>query len=376
MDSKLKFTPEQDAFVAAYMAQRKGQEMNLDRLVTTPSGLGPEQMMMALAHPDLEDRGLEVMADYMRPQDSMYFDAIFGANYGQKDVRGWLLPTMAEIAFIEFVPQQDSVVFDTPAGGAMIDEWKMVAKLDGMEIPLADGISLRRFEDGWLTWVADIYDTTSSRTPPPADAVLPEGMPEQAPLPDYPEMNWPSVDPGPGPAVTDAASSWVKTRISAQHSFQNEMSDLSHDELHAILLDPELGRNVNLLADMLHPSASVFIDPVFGRLEGQQAVRDWLVDIQPKKGELTLEPIAETWWDGNTSVQQWKQMAVLPDGSKVEMTWGASVRRFKDGWLVYCADYYDAFSLQRPAVIAASQSAGSTLTLEDVARYRPELLQL
>ena len=66
----------------------------------------------------------------------------------------------------------------------------------------------------------------------------------------------------------------------------------------------------------------------------------------------------------------WKQVAVLPDGGKVEMAWGFSVRQFKDGWIVYAADYFDAASLQKPEVQAASAAAGSSITMEDIMKYR------
>ena len=375
MTQETTFSPQQEKFVAAYMADREGEPLELDRVVGTPSGLAPEQMMTVLAHPGLKDRGLEVMADFMHPEKSMYFDAIFGANYGQQAIRSWLIPTMAEIAFIEFVPQQPSAVFETNTGAALIDEWKMVATLGDVQMPLADGISVRRFKDGWMTSVADVYDTMSSRTPPPADMVLPEGMPEPGPLPDYPEMNWPIVDRGASAPLTEAASAWVESRQRARAGNEEpatleQASGLSNEELHAIHNHPTLGLDYNLVADLLHPTDSIYIDPIFGRFEGQQAIRSWMTDIMGKMGAIVFEPISEILWNGSTSVQMWKQVAELPAGDKVEMSWGVSVRRFENGWLVYCADYFDSFSLQKPEVQAAGQAAGSTITLEDILRYR------
>jgi hypothetical protein len=335
--------------------------------------------MAVLAHPALADRAFEVISDYMRPENSMYFDAIFGANYGQRDIRGWLIPAMAEIPFISFVPQQESVCFETGTGAAMIDEWKMVASFDGVEVPLADGISVRRFEAGWMTWVADIYDTLATRTPPPADTPMPgmpAGMEEPPPLPDYPEMNWPTVDNGKPEALTDATTAWVEQRLTAHGDGENvatltSSSGLSHDELHALHNDPAFGMNFNLMADMMHPTDSVYIDSLFGRFEGQAAIRSWMTDIMGKVGNIRFEPISEILWDGTTSLQLWKQIALPPGGGEVEMTWGASVRRFKDGWLVHAADYFDAFPLAREEVMAASQAAGATLGMEDILKYRP-----
>ena len=64
-------------------------------------------------------------------------------------------------------------------------------------------------------------------------------------------------------------------------------------------------------------------------------------------------------------------MAVQPDGSRVFMTRGTSVRRRDaDGLVVYAADYFDTASLTDPDVMAAAVAAGSAITADDVARYR------
>jgi hypothetical protein len=380
MSTPSPLSPDQEAFVAAYMAERRGQDKPLDRYVTKPSGLVPGEMMSVLAHPGLDDRALEVMADFMHPADSMYFDAIFGAQYGQEAIRKWLLPTMAEISFIEFRPQRESAIIDTDGGTVIIDEWMMVATLGGNEFPMSPGISVRRFADGWITWVADIYDTASSRTPPPVDMPLPEGMPETAPLPDYPEMNWPTVQLPAQAPLSAAAQAWADARIRAHQEggdlTLDQPSGLSADDLHAVHNHPTLSRNWNLMADLMHPTESVYIDPIFGRFEGQEAIRGWLTDIMGKIGNIDFEPISEIYWNGETSLQLWKQVANTPDGKQQEMSWGCSVRQFKDGWLVYSADYFDTVSLQKPEVQAAGQAAGSTITAEDIIRYRPELAGL
>ncbi len=380
MTTPTTYSPAQEAFVSSYMSERRGQDKPLDRVVSEPCGLSPAEMMSVLAHPGLEDRGLEVMADFMHPADAMYFDAIFGAQYGQQAIRAWLLPTMAEISFIEFRPQRPSVLIDAGDETVMIDEWMMVATIEGNEIPLSPGISVRRFRDGWISWVADIYDTTTSRTPPPADMALPEGMPEPAPLPDYPEMNWPTLSLAPQAPLSTAARAWADARVQAHQSggdlALDRPSTLSADDLHALHNHPTLGRAWNLVADLMHPTDSVYIDPIFGRFEGQAAIRSWMTDIMGKIGSIDFEPISEIYWNGETSLQLWKQVAPTPDGKQQEMTWGVSVRQFKDGWLVYCADYFDAVSLQKPEVQAAGQAAGSIITPEDILRYRPELAGL
>jgi hypothetical protein len=79
-----------------------------------------------------------------------------------------------------------------------------------------------------------------------------------------------------------------------------------------------------------------------------------------------MQPI----WNGSTSVQNWRQVAKLSDGTNVEMAWGYSVHRFKDGWLVYTADYVDTADLSRPEVMEVSEQIGATISHEEMIRER------
>jgi len=124
------------------------------------------------------------------------------------------------------------------------------------------------------------------------------------------------------------------------------------------------------VADLMHPTDSVYVDPIFGKFRGQKEIRAWLTDIMGKVGNIVFEPIAQPLWDGEVSLQMWRQMAVLPEGEKVEMVWGASVRRLEDGWIVWAADYFDTAGMQRPSVMDAATKIGSSVTMEDVMRYR------
>lgn len=87
-----------DQFVTSYVAAMQGKGMDLDRLVTEPSGLTANAMMEAFAHPDLGRLGITLMADFMAPEASIYYDAIFGAYHGQRAIRGWLVPAMADVS--------------------------------------------------------------------------------------------------------------------------------------------------------------------------------------------------------------------------------------------------------------------------------------
>lgn len=367
------FSKEQNAFVATYLAQVSGEEMDLNRCITEPSGLSHEDISTVIAHPDLGGRGLEVLCDLVQPEGSMYFDAIFGANYGQRAVRNWLLPTMQESSFLEFRPAGEGVFIDDGEGGTSVDEWAMFAVLGDNEINMGDGISVRRYRDGWISEAIDVYDTTPSRTPPPPEALamLPD-MPEASPLPAYPVMEFDAVDVVHS-SLSQNASDWVEMRRAAHASGQgdaNHTSTLSNEDLHDLHNDQAVGMDPQLVADMMHPTNSIYIDPIFGRFEGQDAIRAWYTDVMGKMGTLGFESLAPIVWDGTTSLQMWRQYAPGENGERVNMMWGFSLRRFSDGWITYAADYFDTAGLADPAVQAAGIASGSTITAEDIMRYR------
>ena len=178
-----------DEFVKSYIAEMTGKAMDLDRLVTEPSGLDTAEMMAAFAHPDLGRLGITLMADFMAPEGSIYYDAIFGAYMGQHAIRGWLVPAMADIEFIDFAPMAESVTFDDGEGGTTLDEWQMIMNLGETKIPLSRGVSVRRYRDGWITWACDVYDTAAFRQPPPPEMANLPGMPTEPPppLPPWPK---------------------------------------------------------------------------------------------------------------------------------------------------------------------------------------------
>jgi len=321
-------------FVESYLAANEGQQQDLDRVVSEPTGLDAAGMLAALADPRFTEPGrqsvaLEMMSDFMAPTGSIYYDAIYGAFDGQAAVRNWLIPTMASIDFIEFVPTAPHALIDDGLGGTSIDEWQMWAVFGEDRMPLPKGVSVRRYRDGWITWACDVYDTGPFRVPPPPEAGF-----EAAPIPDWPRTVW-----RPDPNVAEVLASSV---------------DFSAD------------------ADEFHPTDSVYHDPIFGEIRGREAIRSWMTDIMGKAGNLVFEPLGPALDDGTTWVQEWQQMAIQPDGSRVFMTRGTSVRRRDaDGLFVYASDYFDTASLMDPDVQAAGLAAGSTITADDIARYRP-----
>lgn len=301
----------------------------VERLVTEPSGLGPEEMLRALAHPDLaaagRSLGIQLMADFMRPDGSIYFDSIYGAFHGQRGIRGWLVPTMSSISFIDFVPTMEGHLFADGAGVAGVDEWMMVVNpaamgMEGDPIPMGRGVSVRRYSGGWIDWSCDVYDTGTFRSDPAAG------------LPPAPAIEWPR----------DA--SVPETRV----------------------------RDFDFEADCarFHPTDSVYHDPIFGEFRGRDAISAWMLDVMPKVGDVVFESVGPVFDDGEVFVQEWVQTAVVPDGPRVPMTRGTSVRRYRDGWTVYAADYFDTATVFAPEVVAASAACGATLTMDDVLRHR------
>lgn len=299
-------------YVQTYTTDMGEVDIDLERLVTDRSGLDAAGMMEALTNPWFAEPGrqplaLQMMCDWMKPDGSIYYDAIYGAFDGQSAIRNWLLPTMSTIDFIEFSPTAPDAFFDDGSGGSSLDEWQMIAVIGEDRIPLSRGVSVRRFRDGWITWACDVYDTGPFRVPPPPDM---EVDVEAEPIPDWPRTSW-TTDPDE--AETTAAS-----------------------------------MDVNAIADGFHATDSVYHDPAAGELRGRDAIRTWLTEHKANLGTGVFEPLGPRLDNGATTVQEWQQMAVHADGSRTFMTRGTSVRRREGDHVVYAADYYDTASLTDP----------------------------
>ena len=327
-------------FVRAYIATEAGNDPDLERLVDEPSGLDPAGMLQAISDPWFTEPGrqplaLQMMCDFMAPDGSRYYDAIYGAFEGQSAIRNWLLPTMATIDFIEFVPTAPHALFDDGVEQSSLDEWQMFAVFGDDRLPLSRGVSVRRYRGGWITWACDVYDTGPFRVPPPPEAADGGTVEVDAePIPDWPRTVW-ERDPDQPETASDSV-------------------------------------DFEALAETFHPTDSVYHDALVGELHGRDAIGAWLSDIGPRRGGLVFEPLGARLDDGTTSVQEWQQMAVQPDGSRVFMTRGTSVRRRHEGLVVYAADYYDTASLAEPEIQAAAAAAGASVTADDIARHRSD----
>jgi hypothetical protein len=318
-----------DAYLAEVAAGPPGAAMDVSRLVTEPSGLDAAGMIEAISDPRLDRLGIPMLADFMAPEGSIYFDAIFGAYLGQAAIRAWLVPAMAEIEFIEFVPKAEPVIFDDEDEGTSLDEWQMVANVGDDKIPLSRGVSVRRHADGWITWACDVYDTGPFRQPPPPEMEI-----EAAPLPDWPRVDWPIRRGVQPPASSDRANAWA-ARVVDRSEVTDQPSGLGHDELLAVLANPTTAADVERTSLLFHPTDSLYLDPLVGELTGQAAIRAGLAGSAPKLGGVGVEPVGPLLFNGTTAVQEWMQGSLR----------GTSVRRFADGWVTYAADYFDTAAL-------------------------------
>lgn len=272
-----------------------------------------------------------MLAAFIAPEGSIYFDAIFGAYHGQAAVRAWLVPAMAEIEFIEFVPMADSVVFDDGEGESTLDEWQMVANMGEEKIPLSRGVSVRRHSAGWITWACDVYDTAVFRQSPPPEMEI-----EVAPLPDCPQVDWRVREGATALALSERANDWAAgTGAPVEGSVADRPSGLDHDEMLALLTNSATAVDLDRMASLFHPTESKYLDPLVGEFSGQASIRAGLSGAVPRLGGAGVEPVGPLLFDGTTSVQEWIQGPLR----------GTSVRRFADGWLTYAADYFDTTAI-------------------------------
>lgn len=330
---------------------------DIDRVVAETPGLDASGILDVLEDGRLGTHAIQALSDLMRPTGSMYFDAIYGAFHGQVAIRNWLVPTMNEIDFIEFVPQQATAVFGAGGAESSVDEWQMFAVFGDDRIALPRGVSTRHYGDGWIIWNADVYDTGPFRVPPP------DGT-EAAALPEPPTVAWQTTPPST-PTLSDAAAAWLADRTAPGDT----PSGLSHTDIHAIVHHPVHGADVDAITSLMHPDA-IYLDPLFGDFSGREEIRSWLTDVMAKIGTVRFDEVGPCLFNGACSVQEWVQVAVAADGTTHPMMRGTSVRRYADGWITYCADYFDTAVLADAGVVAAATVAGSTLGPADIASYR------
>lgn len=336
------------------------------RFVAEQSGLSHADIHSLINDRSIGERFFEIHADFLHPDDSRYVDPVFGELRGQRAIREWLIPTMSGVGAVSFDATYPAAFLDDGEGGTSIDEWRLTTLVDDEWIPVTEGISIRRYRGGWITDAIDYFDTFPIRM-----GAMQTGM-ELPPPPvvaTTTDATWSTAG-----ALSAEAEHWLAERTAAIDAGSwpdvvREPSGLANDDLFRILFS-SAGADYSLICDLMHPERARYVDPVFGHLTGQAPIRAWLLDVMGKTGTIEFEPTSPPILDGDVAFREFRQLAVLPSGEKVEMTRGASVRRFDDGWLVYAADYFDVANFMDPDVQAASAAAGSTITEDDVRRYR------
>lgn len=307
-------------WVSAFL-DRAEAGLDIDRINQQAPGFDASGVLEILEDDRLGPQVIEAMSDLMHPTDSMYYDAIFGAFHGQAAIRNWLVPTMTDISFIEFVPTAATEVFEHAEGTSSIDEWQMWANLGDERMPLPRGISTRHYTNGWVTWNADVYDTNPMRRP----ATDPDA--EAAPLPDPPNTPW-TTAAMQAPPRSPALDAWLQTPTA-------ERGPLDHADIHTVMVTPELGLDVEVMGRLFHPTESQLIEPT-ATYEGAAAIGAHLERRRNDRVSLTLEAVGPQLFNGNCTAFEW---VARSDGSHPVR--GTSVCRYRDGMIVYAADYYD-----------------------------------
>ena len=306
-------------------------------------------------HADIHAAPPAAMGDFIHPERGVFFDALHGTRNGPAQAR-LVLAHAADRAAV-FAPH----LFSDSFGSVSMTEWETRG-----DVPLK-GISIRRMSGPWIDYAADYYDTGPLRRAAAKSGRLLPAVPKGGP-----EVR----DDRPVAPLSEAATSWLANRRALRAAGGWDVattvaqpSGLSVHDMHAIMNDRSTERDFDIICDLMHPTASLYVDPIFGHFRGQAVIRQWLTDIMGKVGKATYLPLGTALLSGGISFQEWQQVAPLPDGREIPMTRGASVRRFEGGWMTYAADYFDTAPMLDPEVQAASKAAGSTVTIEDVLRY-------
>jgi hypothetical protein len=353
------------AWVAAYRRERERRPLDDAVVVETPSGLSHADIHAIIVDRGLSPRFFDMLADFVRPERGVYFDALHGAHATQRGVRRFLAEVMSEAADTRFEAVFPPQLFTDAHGSVSVEEWE--AFPPGATAPALKGISIRRLSGPWIDYAADYYDTMPlRRAAAKAGRALPE-WPREAP--DV----W---DDRPSAPLSAAARDWLARRRAVRAAggwdvtrTVEEPSGLSARDMHAIMNDRSTERDFDVICDLMHPTEALYVDPIFGTFRGQARIRGWLTDIMGKVGKATYVAQGAALLADGVSFQEWRQVAPLPGGGEIVMSRGASVRRFADGWMTYAADYFDTAPMYDPEVQAASKAAGSTVTAEDVLRY-------
>lgn len=352
-------------WIEDWRSRREAGPLDDSVVITAPNGLGHADMHAIVTGRTLTPRFHDMLADFIQPDAGVYFDALLGVRETQRAARRLLASVAADAGAHRFDAVFPPDLFSDAHGSVSVEEWEAFAP--GEARPAMKGISIRRMSGPWIDYAADYYDTGPLRR-----AAASAGREMPAGPKGGPEV-W---DDRPVAPLSAAAKSWLADRRALRAAggwdvatTVAEPSGLSTRDMHAIMNDRSTERDFDIICDLMHPTDSLYVDPIFGHFRGQSVIRQWLTDIMGKVGKASYVPIGTALLHDGVSFQEWQQVAPLPDGREIPMTRGASVRRFEDGWMTYAADYFDTAPMLDPDVQAASKAAGSTVTIEDVLRY-------
>ena len=108
---------------------------------------------------------------------------------------------------------------------------------------------------------------------------------------------------------------------------------------------------------LFHPTESVYIDPFFGELKGQDKIRTWFTSVMSEARRVAFDVLFDPTLCGDTVVVESLMKAVNSDGTATALARFCHVERYRNGWIVYAADYYDTHLL-RQQLARASQRTG------------------
>ena len=308
-------------WVSAFLERAAGG-LDLNRVVEDSPGVDADRFTKILQDDRLGQHAMEAMTDLFHPTDSMYYDAIFGAFHGQRAIRNWLVPAMRDISFIEFKTTAPTEIFERDGGTSSIDEWQMWINLGEESIPFPRGVSTRHSSDGWARWNADVYDSSPMRQPPP--------NPEDAqPMPDPPRIQW-TTEPIVAPPMSDALQAWLDRPAT-------DRGPLDHADINTVMLTHALRRDPSIMGSLFHAADSELFEPTAHHV-GAEAIRQHLDDAHARSGDLTFERVGPALFNGSCTAFEW---VARPIGDASPGLRGTSVYRYRDGFIVYGAVYYD-----------------------------------
>ncbi len=232
--------------------------------------------------------------------DAVYYDPMLGAQHGRAAITSFMehMEKVVPLANVKF--RNWTVEADESCGWAT---WDMIASAPGSDEIVMPGQSLYRLRDGKVCFVADYLDPISYAR------LRPDG-----PVPNAAGGHGLAVPYAPSLATIGARPAEALLRRFWQ------LQDTG---------------DYGLLAPLFAADA-VFMDPIFGRMEGGKAITDFMAKMKtemPARG-VTFE-LVDAAGDANVAWSQW--WCHFANGSVP----GWTLHTVRDGRFTFDADYLD-----------------------------------